>query len=225
MPLAHKNGLILEYARAEDAEVIAPLFALSFHDHAYFRRMLPDTTESRSAWAEVFRSACKDPHTICLKVTDEKRGKIVSHGRWVKPKKHVEDEQPGHEEERWSALDPHSDAETAEALFGAFARNRQEMMGERRHYYMELLMTAEECKGRGAGGMILEYGTALADEEQVECYIDASPAGRPLYERHGFVFTKQEKLPMDYHYNFGIREPKAEKEEEKIMAKERGVAN
>ncbi|KAG9556726.1 acyl-CoA N-acyltransferase, partial [Aureobasidium melanogenum] len=225
MPLAHKNGLILEYARAEDAEAIAPLFALSFHDHAYFRRMLLDTTGCRSAWAEVFRSACKDPHTICLKVTDEKRGKIVSHGRWVKPKKHVEDEQPGHEEERWSALDPHSDAETAEALFGAFARNRQEMMGERRHYYMELLMTAEECKGRGAGGMILEYGTALADEEQVECYIDASPAGRPLYERHGFLFTKQEKLSMDYHYNFGIREPKAEKEEEKIMAKERGVAN
>ncbi|KAG9680174.1 hypothetical protein KCU87_g151, partial [Aureobasidium melanogenum] len=89
------------------------------------------------------------------------------------------------------------------------------MMEERRHYYMELLMTAGAYKGRGAGGMILEYGTALADEEQVECYIDASPAGRPLYERHGFVFTKQEKLPMDYHYNFGIRKAKAEKKEKK----------
>ena len=74
-------------------------------------------------------------------------------------------------------------------------------------------MTAEGYKGRGAGGMILEHGTRLADEEQVECYIDASPAGRSLYERHGFVFSKQEKLPMDYHYNFGIREPKAVKKE------------
>lgn len=80
---------------------------------------------------------------------------------------------------------------------------------------MELLMTAEECKGRGAGGMILEHGIALADEEQVECYIDASPAGRPLYERHGFEFTKQEKLPMGYHYNFGTRKPKEEKKEKK----------
>ncbi|KAK6007815.1 hypothetical protein QM012_004629 [Aureobasidium pullulans] len=215
MTLAHKNGLRLEYATAEDAEAIAPLFALSFHDHAYFRRMLPDTTESRSAWANVFQFACKDPYTICLKITDDKTGKIISHGRWVKPKEQIKAEQPGHEEERWSALDPYLDAETADALFGSFAKNRQEMMEERRHYYMELLMTAGEFKGRGAGGMILEYGTALADEEQVECYIDASPAGRPLYERHGFVFTKQEKLPMDYHYNFGIREPKAGKKEKK----------
>lgn len=81
------------------------------------------------------------------------------------------------------------------------------------HQDMELLMTVEEYKGRGSGGMILEYGTGLADKEQVECYIDASPAGRPLYERHGFVFSKQEKLPMDYHYNFGIRKPKTEKKE------------
>lgn len=134
MTLAHKNGLKLEYATPEDAEAIAPLFALSFHDHAYFRRMLPDTIESRIAWADVFRFACQDPYTICLKVTDEETGKMVSHGRWVKPKKQVEDEQPGHEEERWSALDPYFDAETADALFGAFAKNRQEMMEERKHY-------------------------------------------------------------------------------------------
>lgn len=78
---------------------------------------------------------------------------------------------------------------------------------------MELLMTAGGHKGRGAGGLILEHGTGLADEEMVESYIDASPAGRPLYERHGFVFSKQEKLPMDYHYNFGIRKPKRKTEE------------
>lgn len=134
MTLARKNGLRLAYATPEDAEAIAPLFALSFHDHAYFRRMLPDSPESRLAWADVFRFACKDPYTICLKVTDEKTDKIVSHGRWVEPKKQVEDEQPGHEEERWSALDPYLDAETADALFGAFAKNRQEKMEERRHY-------------------------------------------------------------------------------------------
>jgi hypothetical protein len=134
MALAQRNGLTLEYATVEDAEAIAPLFSLSFHDHAYFRRMVPDTVESRSAWADVFRFACEDPHTICLKVTDEETGKIVSHGRWVKPKERVEDKQPGHEEQRWSALDPHVDSETANALFGAFERNRHEMMGQRRYY-------------------------------------------------------------------------------------------
>lgn len=134
MALTQKNGLRLEYATVEDAEAMGPLFSSSFHDHAYFRRMVPDTAESRSAWVEVFRFASNDPHTICLKVTDEKTGKIVSHGRWVKPKERIEDEQPGHEEQRWSALGPHMDAETADALFGSFERNRHDMMGERRHY-------------------------------------------------------------------------------------------
>lgn len=73
---------------------------------------------------------------------------------------------------------------------------------------MELLQTSQSFKGKGAGSLILKHGCDLADQNGVECYIDASPAGRPLYERFGFVFTKQEKLPMDYHYNFGIRPPK-----------------
>ena len=73
---------------------------------------------------------------------------------------------------------------------------------------MELLMTAEEYKGKGAGSMILKHGCYLADEDGVECYIDSSPRAKPLYERFGWVFTKQEPLPMDYHYNFGIRQPK-----------------
>jgi hypothetical protein len=134
MALAQRNGLRLEYATVEDAEAMGSLFSLSFHDHAYFRRMVPDTPESRLAWADVFRFACNDPNTICLKVTDEKTNKVVSHGRWVKPRKRIEDEQPGHEEQRWSALGSHMDAETADALFGSFERNRHDMMGERRHY-------------------------------------------------------------------------------------------
>ncbi|KEQ87903.1 acyl-CoA N-acyltransferase [Aureobasidium pullulans EXF-150] len=204
MTLDQKSGLRLEYATSDDAEAIAPLFAQSFHDHAYFR-----------PWADIFRFATKDSSTICLKVTDDETGQIISHGRWVRPKKEDADAQPGHEEERWSALDPYLDVETAEALFGAFERNRHEMMEDRKHYYMELLMTAEGHKGRGAGSLILKHGIALADEAQVECYIDASPAGRRLYERHGFVFSKQEKLPMDYQYNFGIRMPQVQGREKK----------
>ncbi|THZ05322.1 hypothetical protein D6C95_02875 [Aureobasidium pullulans] len=88
-------------------------------------------------------------------------------------------------------------------------------MEDRKHYYMELLMTAEGHKGRGAGGLNLKHGVALADEAQVECYIDASPAGRRLYERHGFVFSKQEKLPMDYQHNIGIRMPQVQGREKK----------
>ena len=73
---------------------------------------------------------------------------------------------------------------------------------------MELLMTIPEYKGKGAGSLILKHGTDLADRDQLECYIDSSPRGKKVYEKHGFVFTKVDQLPMGYHYNFGIRQPK-----------------
>lgn len=57
--------------------------------------------------------------------------------------------------------------------------------------------------------MILKYGCDMADRDGLESYIDASPAGRPLYQRIGYAFTKQVKLPrFDYKYNFGVRQPK-----------------
>ena len=74
---------------------------------------------------------------------------------------------------------------------------------------MELLYTAEGYKGKGAGSMILQYGCEMADRDGLEAYIDASPGGKPLYERFGWVFTKQVKLPrFDYYYDFGVRQPK-----------------
>ena len=67
----------------------------------------------------------------------------------------------------------------------------------------------EDYKGQGAGSMVLQYGCDLADRDSVEAYIDASPRGKRLYERFGFVFTKQQKMPrFDYYYNYGIRQPK-----------------
>lgn len=72
---------------------------------------------------------------------------------------------------------------------------------------MELLCTAEPYKGHGAASLILQHGCELADKDTIECYIDSSPRGKRVYEKFGFVFTKQEPLPMDYHYHFGVRKP------------------
>ncbi|KAJ5122751.1 hypothetical protein N7526_009688 [Penicillium atrosanguineum] len=92
------------------------------------------------------------------------------------------------------------DEETAAALFGAFEKNREDFMGDRPHY-------SESHKGHGAGGLIMQYGCELADKDELECYIDSSPRGKRLYEKFGFVFTRQVSLPMAYHYNFGMRKP------------------
>lgn len=46
-------------------------------------------------------------------------------------------------------------------------------------------------RGRGAGGLMMEYGVKLADEMNVEMFAEAKPLGRRLYERYGLytLFT------------------------------------
>lgn len=135
MPLDKKGDLVLDYATEADAYGCGKTFFEAFHDHPYFRRMMPDTSQARDVWSNATRFVVNDANTIVLKVTDQKTGQIISHGRWVKPKKKEAEQQPGHEAERWSdAFMTFCDEETATALFGAFERNRGEMMGDRPHY-------------------------------------------------------------------------------------------
>lgn len=45
----------------------------------------------------------------------------------------------------------------------------------------------EAFQKRGYGTALVKWGTDLADQLGVECYLDASPAGKPLYEANGYV--------------------------------------
>ena len=73
---------------------------------------------------------------------------------------------------------------------------------------MELLATDPSYQRRGLAGMILKYGTDLADAANVPCYVDASPQGKALYEKCGWEFTHEENLgAYDMIYCFGIRPP------------------
>lgn len=104
MPLATRNSLELDFAQPGDAEAIAGVWFDGFHDHPYFRTMMPDTPDARKRWAEHILYCLQDPYTIVLKVSDSETNEIVSLGIWVKPKLEQDTRQPGTEAERVSAL-------------------------------------------------------------------------------------------------------------------------
>lgn len=107
MPLARKNNLNLDFAQPSDAEAIGGIFFAGFHDHPFFRKMLPDTPQARKCWTEHIMHCLQDPYTIVLKVTDSDVNEIVSMGLWLKPKKQGDRRQPGHEEGRVSPFSIH----------------------------------------------------------------------------------------------------------------------
>lgn len=62
-----------------------------------------------------------------------------------------------------------------------------------------MLATLPEYQGQGAAGMLLRWGLEQADQMGVEAYVEASPAGLPVYRRFGWKERKSVKL-MDGTY-------------------------
>ncbi|KAL8656807.1 MAG: hypothetical protein Q9226_002545 [Calogaya cf. arnoldii] len=53
-------------------------------------------------------------------------------------------------------------------------------------WLLSLLVTDPTHQGKGAGTMLIDWGTRKADTMGVRCFVDASPAGLGLYRRLGF---------------------------------------
>ncbi len=51
---------------------------------------------------------------------------------------------------------------------------------------LDMLATHTDYRRMGAARLLLEWGCRVADQDGVPVYIDASQAGKPVYERFGF---------------------------------------
>ncbi|KAI0846443.1 hypothetical protein F5Y00DRAFT_244106 [Daldinia vernicosa] len=90
---------------------------------------------------------------------------------------------------RWPAVDDLPDFSDAavDEFFSRMEKAHAYVLGNRGHVFLEVLGTMATFQKRGYGTALVKWGTDLADQLGVECYLDASPAGKPLYEAHGYV--------------------------------------
>lgn len=91
--------------------------------------------------------------------------------------------------------DPAMNRAFCDEFFGDIKRIRRETMGGKPYVLLHMLATHPDHHRRGVGAMQLEWGSKKAEEMGVECYLESSPIGRPLYEKHGYV--KVGDLPLD----------------------------
>jgi GNAT superfamily N-acetyltransferase len=73
-------------------------------------------------------------------------------------------------------------------FFGELDKKRNAFMVPRGegYLYMALLAVDPKWQRMGVGRRLLEWGLEKADKEGLECWIEASPAGKPLYEKVGW---------------------------------------
>ncbi|KAK2749523.1 hypothetical protein FQN55_003220 [Onygenales sp. PD_40] len=75
-------------------------------------------------------------------------------------------------------------------IFAAFKKlqgmARAKYFDEEKDYILELINTSPEFERQGHGSRMMKWGTERADAENAKMFLEATPTGKPMYERHGF---------------------------------------
>ena len=83
----------------------------------------------------------------------------------------------------------------AEEFFGTISKCKKEVVGGKAYILLNMIATLPEHHRRGVGAMHLKWGNEQADKLGLLSYLEASPMGRPLYERMGYEVVRE--LPFD----------------------------
>ncbi|GAA6060400.1 hypothetical protein JCM10212_004653 [Sporobolomyces blumeae] len=89
------------------------------------------------------------------------------------------------EAEDWEAFD----WERWNAMLSGYDAVRKEKMGDEEHWYLGPLWTAVDYQGEGIASALLAEVIAIADSTTppTPMYLEASPAGQPVYAKMGYV--------------------------------------
>ncbi|UKZ74460.1 hypothetical protein TrVFT333_002129 [Trichoderma virens FT-333] len=156
--------LRLALSKPEDVPLMVETYFEAFSQDAIHQRFAPRGTQSaHDFWTASLSAEIRDGHNHFLSVWDDS-----------------------------SSPETEGDQEFSVFFFGRLGEMHHEAMGERPHWYLELLAVKPQYQGKGAASLMLRYGVNKADEDKVECFLDASPAGQPIYERYGFRVVQRD---------------------------------
>ncbi|KAI5857482.1 acyl-CoA N-acyltransferase [Durotheca rogersii] len=194
----------LRKAVLSDTPAITDAFYDAFDRHPVTHRVLMPRSESTEAfWSESVQGDIQDPQGHYFVVTDPASAtpeRIIAFGKWREPVTAASSPPPP-----IPSWPEGGDVVFAELFFGMVKTKHDEIMGERPHWYLEILGVRKEYQGRGVGRRLVEWGVSKADEDGVEGFLAASPFGFHLYAKYGFEIV--EKVEVD----IGAAEPYVER--------------
>lgn len=176
-------------ATPEDAEAVTETFALAFNDDPTWSWAFPDDRrrldQHRSWWRLFVDSAIPDGWVW---MTEDCGAAAL----WIPPGR------PELSEEAEACYEPLMRelvgdwADQVLQLTAAFDANHP----SEPHYYLSLLGTHPDRRGRGEGMALLADNLARIDAEGAAAYLESSnPANDHRYARHGFVRTGEFSAP------------------------------
>lgn len=203
MPL---SSLKLRPAKSEDVNQMCDIYFEAFKGNIPAQVCFPPSSkQAQHFWTSSLNEEFEDPNARFLVVTDTATTPetFVAFAKWnVVPTDAPSPPLP----DNWPE---EGNPELANEFFGKLAEMHEEIMGSRLHWYLELIATRPAYQGKGAGGMLMQWGVNRSDEDSLECYLDATPEGKPLYEKYGFRELETLKFfNGTYSHCFMIRDVK-----------------
>ncbi|KAH7396206.1 hypothetical protein BKA66DRAFT_606098 [Pyrenochaeta sp. MPI-SDFR-AT-0127] len=142
-----------------------------------------------------------DPSCRWIKVTDTDTNEIVGVAQWnvyegQKPPEVVVDGPPG----TW---ENDTEKEYAQELFKSYMQKRWKYIRENELplICLNIMTVAPKHQYRGAGTLMMQWGTKLADSIGAACIVESTVEGRWLYEKSGFELQAHWTLDLPTQFS------------------------
>ena len=191
-------------AAGDDRALVVDLIARAFQADPTWSWAFPDPAtrlDAHREWWGVFVGAALAHHWVWLADDD------ASASVWIPPgatELEEEDEQKLEGiAQRWCG------SEHAAAVLALVDQFDEHHPHDPPHYYLSLLGTDPQKRGRGTGLGLLAENLALIDSERESAYLEASNSDNvPLYERFGFATRSQFSVPGSPEVTTMWRDPR-----------------
>jgi len=187
-------SLELRPVKLDDVASLTEIYFAAFSIDAISLLAFPRNTASYNWWYDSIVDELADAHSHWLCVYDNSSAdaskSVVAFAKW-------NDADTPPQSSEMPPWPEGGDHELANHFFGSLVKRHEEIMKGRKHWYLEILATRPEWQGKGAGGKLLRWGLAKADEEGTETYLEASPDGKPIYEHLGFKEVDRLVVPLE----------------------------
>lgn len=211
--LGPQTSIFVAPATPGDIPNLVPVFSKAFHPTSpYMVKAIPPTRLVSDWWSAVHTCAVTDPSIVLLKafLKSPETGAeiIIGLARYrlpqlqALPRAGLWDSMP---------LTEDHDQELCHAFISLLGDCRDRVMNGRPHYFIELLGTVHEEKGKGVGRALLQWGCDRADEESVEVFVETNPDALGFYQKVGFEVREEADMPGGYGYRESIlvRQPRS----------------
>ncbi|KAF3923243.1 hypothetical protein ABW21_db0200649 [Orbilia brochopaga] len=180
------EGFAVRDATMDDIGDIIRLWYMTFYTSSDFWKIVtPETPAARKwlneLWALGIQNSPERNRTFVVEdLANDK--KIVAFSRWQVPiadGTQYDGSYPKHYPAEW-------DPEFLDGVWGAIARKRKEIMGDKVHLLGEFIGTDPAYRRQHLAYMLMDWGCRHEDALNMEGYHIATPTGRPFHQSVGY---------------------------------------